>query len=182
MARSEVTSLGATGFALGCNRVLRLPRKALVRSAVDACVVYPRAESLGADGPLQNIVVSDYTPEDIRAELRQNSDRLTSLYTRSGGVVEDMQHVVDIVQAARETAPIQGLRFIQINRAGVGVLRIHMRGNDTFERAAFVEINEYRRLLRDASMGRYSVLLSVGCACALFLSGYVLAKLLARRT
>ena len=49
---------------------------------------------------------------------------------------------------------MDGIRFIQIHKTSVDLLRVYKVGNDIIERAAFLEINEYKQFVRGAKSSR----------------------------
>ena len=66
---------------------------------------------------------------------------------------------------------MDGIRFIQIHKTGVDLLRVYKVGNNTLERAAFLEMNEYKRSLLEELNRRASILLFAGMAMTLTIAG-----------
>ena len=74
------------------------------------------------------------------------------------------------------SVPIDGIRFIQIHKTGVDLLRIYKVGNENMERAAFLEMNEYKRSLLEEINRRTSFVLVVGMAITFMAAGAKMGK------
>lgn len=167
-------------------------------SAIHSCVLYPKASSLEGNAVIHHITVDEYKPEEIKTTLEQDQNKLMSLYAR--GAVKEILETADMIDIIARDAPINGscvlfpsisitarlnnasydyniiipsgLRYIQIHKTGIDLLRIHRRGNEHNERAAFIEMNEYRRtVIKELRAFRnfFSAIFALG---AVFVAGY----------
>jgi hypothetical protein len=121
----------------------RIVNKKLIMNAINSCVVFPKADNLSKDKVVNEIHVESYSSKDIKMVLERDVDRLMRLY--AVGAKQDVIEAGEMIDEIAKSAPIDGIRFIQIHKAGVDLLRIYKVGNDAMERAAFLEMNVYKR-------------------------------------
>ena len=91
--------------------------------------------------------------------LDKDVDKLMRLY--AVGAKKDVFDACEMIDEIAKSAPLDGIRFIQI----------HKTGNDKMERAAFLEMNEYKRALLDEMNRRTSLLLVGGMAITFVILG-----------
>ena len=101
--------------------------------------------------------------------LERDVDRLMRLY--AVGAKQDVIEAGEMIDEIAKSAPIDGIRFIQIHKAGVDLLRIYKVGNDAMERAAFLEMNVYKRSLLQEFNHRNSILLVGAMAVSFMVAG-----------
>jgi hypothetical protein len=103
-------------------------------NAINSCVVFPKADKLSSDKVLFEIQVESYLSNDIKMALDKDLDSLMRLY--AAGAKKDVFDACEVIDGIAESVPIEGIRFIQINKTGVDLVRIYKVGNDNMERAA----------------------------------------------
>ena len=131
-------------------------------NAINSCVVFPKADKLSSDRVLLEIQVESYNSNAIKMALDKDVDRLMGLY--AVGAKKDVFDACEMIDEIAKAAPIDGIRFIQIHKAGVDLRRIHKAGKDKMERAAFLETNELKQSLAEEINRRTSILLIAGMA------------------
>lgn len=156
-------------FTIAIRQASRIVNKKLIANAINSCVVFPKAEKLTSDRVIHQIYVDSYESKDIKMELEKDVDKLMSLY--AVGAKQDVFEACEMIDEIAKAAPIGGIRFIQIHKTGVDLLRVHMIGNDKMERAAFLEMNEYKRSLLDELNRRTSIFLTLGMAVTFMVVG-----------
>ncbi len=87
------------------------------------------------------------------------------------GAKKDVFDACEMIDEIAKSAPIDGIRFIQIHKTGVDLIRIHKCGNEKMERAAFLEMSEFKRSLLEEMNHRTSILLVVGMAVTFMIAG-----------
>jgi hypothetical protein len=163
-------------IANALNQASRIVNKKLIINAINSCVVFPKADKLSTDKVLYEIHVESYHSNVIKIALDKDVDRLMRLY--AVGAKKDVFDACEMVDEIAKSAPIDGIRFIQIHKTGVDLLRIYKIGNDSMERAAFLEMNEYKRSLLDEINRRTSILLVAGMAVTFMITGAKLSGII----
>jgi hypothetical protein len=151
------------------HRVYRVVKRKLIGPVINACVLFPKADKLNSDKILFEIQVASYHSDDIKLALDKDVDRLMRLY--AVGAKKDVYDACEMVDEIAKSAPIDRIRFLQVHKAGIELLRIHKVGNDGMERAAFLDVNEYKRSLREEISRRTSILLTAGMAVTFMTAG-----------
>ena len=104
------------------NQASRIINKKLITNAINSCVVYPKAESLSKDRVIHEIEVDSYDSQDIKSVLERDVDKLMRLY--AVGAKQDVFEACEMIDEISKAAPLNGIRFIQIHKAGVDLLRV----------------------------------------------------------
>ena len=147
----------------------RMVNKKLIINAINSCVVFPKAESLSNDKVIHEISVESYSSKNIKVVLEKDIDKLMRLY--AVGAKQDVFEACEMIDEIAKCAPMDGIRFIHIHKTGVDLLRVYKVGNDTMERAAFLEMDEYKRSLLEEQNLRTSILLVAGMAVTFMIAG-----------
>jgi hypothetical protein len=132
-------------------------------------VVFPKAAVLLNDRIIHEIYVDSYDSKDIRTVLEKDVEHLMQLY--AVGAKQDVFEACTMVDEVSKSAPVDGLRFVQIHKNGLNLLRIHKIGNQEMERAAFIAMNEYKRNLLEELNRRTSNVMVAGMAVSFTLAG-----------
>jgi hypothetical protein len=154
----------------------RMVNKKLISNAINSCVVFPKADRVSADKVLHEIHIESYHSNDIKIALDKEVDKLMRLY--AVGAKKDVFDACEMVDEIAKSAPIDGIRFIQIHKTGIDLLRIYKIGNDSMERAAFLEMNEYKRSYLEELNRRTSILLVAGMAVTFMIAGAKLSGMI----
>lgn len=158
-------------FRGAVNQIILRLNKTLIDNAVHSCVVYPKATALTKQS-VHEITVEEFSADKIKVKLNENQSMLMSIYARGAMTdVEDCSHVIEVIKGK---APVSGLRFIQIRKTGIDILRINLMGGEQNERAAFIEMNEYKRQFIENAKNRNSNILLIMAICSILYAGYEL--------
>ena len=151
------------GFKGSINKLIFNWNRSLIDSAVHSCVVFPKAVSLTKPS-LHQITVEKFSADMIRTKMNEDQSLLMSLY--SPGARTDAEDYPQIIEVLKGKAPVDGLRFIQFRKAGIDVLRINLADGEQNERAAFIEMNEYKRQFLKNANNRNSNILLIAAICS----------------
>ena len=130
-----------------------------VLDIAQACIVYPKTDSLGDDTPRVTLeLCTEVTkPNQVKNFLGAVAAVEKNNELRALSAIDDLKMALEVLEKVREMLSIDTFDYIQFYRGGVDLLRIDctkLRGDSMCGRSVYFEINDCRRRLISAVLSR----------------------------